>query len=250
MKKITPLQVIVHIAGWFPLAQIIFDYFTRHLSANPIQAIEQRTGIHALTFLLFSLACTPLSSILGWKELIQRRKALGNYGFLYASIHLMTFLGLDYAFNLKAILRDVGTKWYIIIGLTAFLMLLPLAFTSFKYWMKRMGKNWKRLHKLVYIISPLVAVHFLLSIKGDLFRLQGNIWQPVLYGSIALVLLALRISPVKRSLIALRQRFVDVSLSLKTRIFSARAKSVSIPTPGVAKAQTADGIKEFEEGMK
>jgi sulfoxide reductase heme-binding subunit YedZ len=206
MKKPTILQCIVHIAGWFPLAQIIFDYFTRHLSANPIQAIEQRTGIHALTFLLFSLACTPLSFILGWKELNQRRKALGNYAFLYASLHLSTFVGLDYGFNLSAILRDVGTKWYIIIGLIAFLLLLPLAITSFKYWMKRLGKNWKRLHKLVYIISPLVVVHFLLSVKGDLTRLQGNIWQPVLYGSIALLLLTLRVSVVKTGLIALRSR--------------------------------------------
>jgi sulfoxide reductase heme-binding subunit YedZ len=107
---------------------------------------------------------------------------------------------------LQAILRDVGTKWYIIIGLIAFLLLLPLAVTSFKYWMKRLGKNWKRLHRLVYIISPLVAVHFLLSVKGDLTRLQGNIWQPVLYGSIALILLALRISKVKTGLTALRSR--------------------------------------------
>jgi sulfoxide reductase heme-binding subunit YedZ len=206
MKKPTILQVIVHIAGWFPLAQIIFDYSTHHLSANPIQAIEQRTGIQALTFLLFSLACTPFSSILGWQELTQRRKALGNYGFLYAILHLSTFVGLDYGFSLRAILRDVGTKWYIIIGLIAFLLLLPLGITSFKYWMKRLGKNWKRLHRLVYIISPLVAVHFLLSIKGDLFRLQGNIWQPVLYGSIALILLALRISVIKTGLMALRIR--------------------------------------------
>jgi sulfoxide reductase heme-binding subunit YedZ len=72
--------------------------------------------------------------------------------------------------------------------------------------MKRLGKNWKRLHRLVYIISPLVAVHFLLSIKGDLTRLQGNIWQPVLYGSIALFLLALRVSVIKTGLIALRTR--------------------------------------------
>jgi len=206
MKKPSLLQLIVHIAGWYPLAQILIDYFTRNLSANPIQAIEQRTGINALTFLLFSLACTPLSSILGWKELTQRRKALGNYGFLYATLHLSTFVGLDYGFNLRAILRDVGTKWYIIIGLIAFLLLLPLALTSFKYWMKRLGKNWKRLHKLVYIISPLVAVHFLLSVKGDLTRLQGNIWQPVYYGSIALILLALRIPIVKKGLIMLRIR--------------------------------------------
>ena len=130
MKKPGLLQVIVHVGGWIPLAQIIYDYFNHHLTANPIQAIEQRTGIQALTFLLLSLACTPLSSILGWKKLTQRRKALGVYGFLYAVIHLGTFIGLDYGFNFKSILRDVGTKWYIIIGLLAFILLLPLAMGS------------------------------------------------------------------------------------------------------------------------
>jgi len=206
VKKPTLLQICIHLGGWLPLAQIIYDFFTRQLSANPIQAIEQRTGIHALTFLLFSLACTPFSSILGWKELIRRRKALGNYGFMYAAIHLLTFLGLDYGFNMASVLRDVGTKWYIIIGLAAFLFLLPLALTSFQYWMKRLGRNWKRLHRLVYIISPLVAFHFLLSVKGDLTRLQGNIRQPLLYGSIALILLLLRVSWLKNGLIRICER--------------------------------------------
>ena len=210
MKKprFTLLQIIVHIGGWTPLVLIVYDFFTHRLTANPIQAIEQKTGIHALTFLLYSLACTPFSSIFGWHELTQRRKALGNYAFLYASVHVTTFFWLDYGFDLLAIWRDVGAKWYILIGLTAFLLLLPLAVTSFTYWMKRLGKNWKRLHKLVYIISPLVALHFLLSVKGDLFRLTGNISQPILYGSIALILLALRISPVKNALIRLRTRIL------------------------------------------
>jgi methionine sulfoxide reductase heme-binding subunit len=217
MKKprFTPLQIIIHIAGWIPLALIAYNFFGNNLTANPIQAIEQQTGIHALTFLLFSLACTPLASILGWKELLQRRKALGNYGFMYAAIHLTTFIGLDYGFNLLAVLRDVGTKWYIILGAIAFLLLLPLALTSFKYWMKRLGKNWKRLHKLVYIISPIVAFHFLLSVKGDLTRLQGNILQPILYGLIALVLLALRISPVKTALIGLWTRLQNAFQGVK-----------------------------------
>jgi methionine sulfoxide reductase heme-binding subunit len=206
--RFTLLQILVHLGGWTPLALIVYNFFTNNLTANPIQAIEQQTGIHALTFLLFSLACTPLSAILGWKELIQRRKALGNYGFMYAATHLTIFIGLDYGFNLGAILRDVGTKWYIIIGAIAFLLLLPLALTSFKYWMKRLGKNWKRLHKLVYLIAPIVTVHFLLSVKGDLTRLQGNILQPMIYGSIALILLALRITPVKMALIGLRTRFM------------------------------------------
>lgn len=204
--RFTLLQIIVHIAGWAPLALILYNFFTDNLTANPIQALEQQTGIHALTFLLYSLSCTPLAAILGWKELLLRRKALGNYGFLYATLHVAIFIGLDYGFNLNAILADVWNKWYIILGLSAFLMLFPLAITSFNYWMKRLGKNWKRLHRLVYVISPLVALHFLLSVKGDLFRLQGNLLQPLLYGGLAIFLLLLRLAPVKNALIGLRQR--------------------------------------------
>lgn len=210
MKKprFTPLQIIVHIGGWIPLIAILYGFFSRQLSANPIQAIEQNTGVHALTFLLYSLACTPLSAIFGWRELTQRRKALGNYGFMYAALHVTTFLWLDYSFNLLAIWRDVATKWYIIIGLTAFLMLLPLAFTSFKYWQKRLGKRWKTIHRMIYLIVPLVAIHFLLASKGDLFHWRGNIASPVFYGSVGLILLTLRISPIKLALIGLRTRIM------------------------------------------
>jgi sulfoxide reductase heme-binding subunit YedZ len=128
---------------------------------------------------------------------------------MYAALHVTTFLWLDYGLDLLAIWHDVGTKWYILIGLTAFLLLLPLAFTSFQYWMKRLGKNWKRLHKLIYIIIVLVAVHYMLSVKGDLFRFSGNILRPLFYGSIALLLLTLRIPAVKLALIGLRVRIVE-----------------------------------------
>lgn len=236
MKKprFTLLQIIVHIGGWTPLALLVYDFFTNQLTANPIQAIEQKTGIHALTFLLYSLACTPVSSIFGWRELTQRRKALGNYAFLYATLHVTTFFWLDYGLNLLAIWRDVGTKWYILIGLTAFLMLIPLAFTSFNYWMKRLGKNWKRLHKMIYIIVPLVAIHFLLAVKGDLFQLSGNIIQPVLYGSIALILLTLRISPVKHALIGLRTRIM-------LRLRGAKPAEEPQPTEPPLKEKAAGG---------
>ena len=202
--RISLLQIIVHIAGWAPLALLVYDYINNDLTANPIQAIEQRTGVYALTFLLVSLACTPAASILGWKELIGRRKALGNYGFLYACLHLTTFFGIDYGLDLVAVWRDVWNKPYVIVGAAAFLLLLPLAITSFTYWMKRLGKNWKRLHRLAYIISPLVIVHFLLVVKGDITQLKGNLSQPFLYGGIALLLLILRIPKVKLALIGLR----------------------------------------------
>lgn len=200
----TPLQIIAHIAGWIPLAQILYAFFTDNLTANPIQRIEQLTGITALTFLLLSLACTPVASISGWKRLAQRRKALGNYGFMYAALHVSTFIVVDYGFDLSAILRDVGTKQYIIIGAVAFLLLLPLAITSFKCWMKRLGKNWKRLHRLVYVISPLVILHFALVVKGNITSLQGNLARPLLYGGVAALLLLVRVPAIKNVLIRLR----------------------------------------------
>ncbi len=202
----TLLQIIIHIAGWVPLIKILYNFFTDNLTANPIQAIEQRTGLQALIFLVISLACTPTASILGWKELTRRRKALGNYGFMYAVLHILTFFVIDYGLNLAAVWRDVRNKAYIIAGAIAFIMLLPLAITSFKYWKKRLGKNWKRLHRLVYIIAPVAVIHFFLAVKGDILRLQGNILQPILYGSIVVLLLLLRISKIKLFLINLRNR--------------------------------------------
>jgi sulfoxide reductase heme-binding subunit YedZ len=211
--RFTPLQITVHVAGWFPLVRLVIEYFTQHLTANPVQALEQHTGIQALIFLLLSLSCTPLASIFGWKELTQRRKALGNYGFLYAALHVLTFFVIDYGLNLDAVWEDIRNKPYIIIGATAFLMLLPLAFTSFKYWQKRLGKNWKRLHRLVYIISPLVVLHFLLTIKGNFLRLYGNFTQPLIYGGVVLLLLVLRVRKVKLTLITLRQHLSSLRKS-------------------------------------
>lgn len=202
----TALRIIVHIGGWVPLAHLLVSFFTDNLTANPIQAIEQRTGLYALTFLVLALSMSPLASILGWKDLTQRRRALGLYAFMYATLHVVTFFAIDYGLDLAAVWRDVWNKWYIILGAAAFLMLLPLAITSFKYWMKRLGKNWKRLHRLVYIIAPLVVIHFLLASKGNITQLQGDLSQPILYGAITATLLILRIPRVKMALIRLRSQ--------------------------------------------
>lgn len=196
-RRLTSLQVLVHVAGWLPLLVLLFDLFTGNLTANPIQAIEQRTGYTALVFLTLSLACTPLA-FFGWKEWTQRRKALGNYGFLYAALHVLVFVVVDYGLDWNAMLRDVGTKQYILLGATAFFLLLPLAATSFDYWMKRLGRNWKRLHRLVYVIVPLVVLHFFLARKGNLLTLTGNVAQPLTFAILVGVLLLLRLRPVRR----------------------------------------------------
>lgn len=207
--RFTPLQLLVHLAGWIPLTVLVFDLFTDNLTANPIQAIEQRTGYTALVFLTLSLACTPLA-FLGWKELNQRRKALGNYGFLYAALHVTVFVAVDYGLNLEAILRDVGTKQYILIGAAAFLLLMPLAATSFNYWMKRLGKNWKRLHRLVYLIAPLVVLHFFMARKGNFLALSGDVLQPLIFAVVIGILLLLRLAPVKRAWTRLRTRLLPL----------------------------------------
>jgi len=196
-----PLRFLVHLAGALPLLWLVMDFFTGNLTANPIQAIEQRTGLSAVSFLVASLACTPLAWLTGWKTLTQRRKALGNYGFLYAALHLLTFFILDYGLDFAAIWGDVGKKAYILIGAAAFLLLLPLAVTSFNFWMKRLGKNWKRLHRLVYLISPLVVVHFFIAKRGDFLRLSGDILQPLAFAALVALLLSLRLAPVKRTLL-------------------------------------------------
>lgn len=203
-SPVTILRVIVHIGGWAPLASLVIDFFTNNLTVNPIQAAEQRTGLYALTFVLLALACTPGAAFFGWRELIQRRKALGNYGFMYAALHMLTFFGIDYGFDLDAVYRDIWNKWYIFLGAAAFLMLACLAFTSFTSWQKRLGKNWKRLHRLIYLIAPLAVLHFVLVVKGDITRLAGDISQPLIYGAIAAILLIVRIPRVKAALLALR----------------------------------------------
>ena len=207
-QRYTPLQVAVHLYGWSALVLLIIDFFTDNLTANPIQALEQRTGRHAITLLVMSLACTPLNNLFGWRELIKRRRALGLYAFLYATIHVIIFIDLDYGLAWSLILQTILEKPYIIVGMISFLMLIPLAVTSFNIWKRRLGKNWKRLHQLVYLIAPLAALHYAWGKKGDFFRLQGEIIRPLIYASIILLFLIMRIPQVRRAVASARDRII------------------------------------------
>ncbi|HJQ15017.1 MAG TPA: protein-methionine-sulfoxide reductase heme-binding subunit MsrQ [Anaerolineales bacterium] len=207
-QRYTPLQVAVHMYGWSALVFLLIDLFTDNLTANPIQALEQRTGRHAITLLVLSLACTPLNSLFGWRELLKRRRALGLYAFLYATIHVLIFVDLDYGLAWSLIVQTIVEKPYIVVGVIAFLMLIPIAFTSFDIWKKRLGKNWKRLHQLVYWIAPLAALHYAWGKKGDFFGLQGEIIRPLIYALIIVTLLVMRIPQVRRALASVRDRIV------------------------------------------
>lgn len=205
-KRFTPLQIAVHLYAWSALVHLLFDMATGNLSANPIQEMEQRTGRHAITLLVLSLACTPLNNLFGWRELIKRRRALGLYAFLYATIHVIIFIDLDYGLAWSLILQTIFEKPYIVVGMLAFLMLVPLAFTSFDIWKKRLGKNWKRLHKIIYLIAPLAALHYAWGKKGDFFRLQGEIILPLIYAVVIVLLLVMRIPQVRKAVASLRDR--------------------------------------------
>jgi len=207
-QRYTPLQIAIHIYGWSTLVLLIIDFFTDNLTANPIQALEQRTGRHAITLLVMALACTPLNNLFGWRELLKRRRALGLYAFLYATIHVIIFVDLDYGLAWSLLVQTIVEKPYIVVGVLAFLMLIPLAFTSFDIWKKRLGKNWKRLHQMVYWIAPLAALHYAWGKKGDFFSLRGEIIRPLIYASIIVVLLIMRLPQVRRALAFARDRIV------------------------------------------
>lgn len=187
------LQWLTHLGAWVPLAVLIWDYFTDNLTFNPIQDITFRTGRTALVLLVLSLACTPLNTYFGFREALKLRRPLGLYAFMYASLHFLIFVGLDYGFDLELLQEAIFEKRYALVGFAAFLILLLLALTSTKGWQRRLGHAWKHLHRLVYVAALLVIVHFVWLVKSDYRR-------PLAYGAVIVVLLLLRLGYVKRRL--------------------------------------------------
>lgn len=204
--KLTPLQMVVHLSAWALAAGLVWAYFTGNLTVNPIQALTQRTGKFALVFLVLSLACTPANILFGFRQALKVRRALGLYAFGFALSHLFILVGLDYGFDWSLLKLEILDKRYILVGLAAFSILLSLAVTSFRWWMKRLGKYWKWLHRLVYLAGLLVILHYAWAKKGDLFRLQGDTLQPFLFGVVVLVLLVLRLPWIRKQVVEARNR--------------------------------------------
>lgn len=205
-NRYTPLQVIIHLYAWSAIVWILIELLTDTFSINPIQELEQRTGRHAITLLVLSLLCTPLNTLIKFPELLKRRRTLGLYTLMYATIHVLIFINLDYGLAWSLIIRTVFEKPYIIVGTITFLMLIPLGITSFDIWKVRLGKNWKRLHQTVYIIAPLAVLHYIWSKKGDILTFSGDIVRPTIYGLILAIFLILRIPAVKRAIASLPTR--------------------------------------------
>lgn len=196
--RISPLPMIVNVAAWIPLAVLVFDWFNNNLTANPIQAASQRTGFTALVFLILSLACRPIYTLTKYAPVLKVNRDLGLYGWMYAAIHFLLFVGLDYGFNPQWILEAIAEKRFVIVGFLAFVLVCVLALTSFRWWMVRLGKRWKMLHRLVYLLNVLVVLHFALAIKGDVLRLQGDVVRPIIAGVIVALLLISRIPSVRQ----------------------------------------------------
>ena len=222
--QFTPLQILVHLAAWIPLIVLIWDYQNGNLTANPYQAATQRMGFTALVLIILSLTITPLNTIFRVPEVIKLRRPLGLYGFMYAAIHLLIFTGLDYGFDWDLLIADLADKRYILVGLTAFLLLVPVAFTSYRWWMIRLGKRWKQLHKLVYIVNVLIVLHFAWVIKGDVLGLQGDILRPILAGVVVFLLLVARIPAIRKRLAGTGQYLIPRRTPARRRISRNRTR--------------------------
>jgi sulfoxide reductase heme-binding subunit YedZ len=197
--KPTRGQLITFLACLIPLAVLLFEWRNGSLSANPIEALTQRTGRTAVILLLASLACTPLRSLLGLSALLPVRKTLGLAAFGYAALHFLVFAGLDFEFNLNWILPEIRQKFFIQIGLVALALLIPLAVTSVRRLQRRLGGIWRQLHRLAYLIMALVLWHYYLASKGDILL-------PLIYLVIFAILMLFRKPPLSKISIGSKPR--------------------------------------------
>jgi sulfoxide reductase heme-binding subunit YedZ len=182
------LPAAVFVLCLVPFARIAVDALSGGLGANPIEEVTRRTGWWTLAFLILTLAVTPARRLSGWGSLIKLRRMLGLYAFFYASLHFAIYIGIDQFFAFDYILEDIVDRPYITVGFTALVILVPLALTSTKKMVRRLGgKRWNRLHKLVYVAAALGVLHFLWLVKADIRR-------PALFGMTLVALLGYRLA--------------------------------------------------------
>ena len=186
----TILHPLVHVGSLIPLAIGLWDFWQNNLGVNPIAEITHRTGNTAITLLMISLAISPLRLLLKWPQVNKLRRPLGLYAGFYALIHFSIFVGLDYGFNWGAILSAIALRKFILIGFTVGIILLLLSITSLKFFLKKLGKRWKKLHRFVYAAGGLAAIHFILAVKPGVLR-------PWPYVAVMLILLVFRIPAVQ-----------------------------------------------------
>lgn len=183
------MRRVLFVAALLPLAWVIALGMQDGLGANPIEFITRASGDWTLYFLCFTLAITPLRKLTGQHWLLSLRRMLGLYCFFYACLHFTTFIWFDHFFDLAAMWKDVKKRPFITVGFAAFVLLWPLALTSTNAMMRRLGRRWQQLHRLVYPVAVLAILHFWWMRAG-----KNNFGEPIIFGSIILLLLGARIA--------------------------------------------------------
>lgn len=186
------VKAVVFILLLMPLVLLVYLGFNDDLSADPVEYVLHFTGLWSIRILLLTLAMTPLREIFKQVVFIKLRRMIGLFAFFYVSLHLMVYLGLDLGFRFDHLLKDIIKRPYITVGFVAWLLLIPMAITSNKKMIRRLGKKWKLLHQSIYIIIVLACLHFIWLVKSDLN-------EPLIYTSIGVVLLLYRLFKYARS---------------------------------------------------
>ena len=192
-RAVLLLKVVLWLSALAPAAWLLAGMFVfpAWVGANPIEKLTHVTGMTTLVLLFVTLAVTPVRRLTGWNPVIRLRRPLGLFAFFYALCHFSLWFVFDMVFNLTWMLEDIAERPFITVGFTAFLILVPLALTSTKGWIRRLGKRWTTLHKGIYLAAILGVVHFYWFVKADT-RL------PILFGAGLVVLLGLRSQSFKR----------------------------------------------------
>ena len=180
------IKIPVFLLALVPVALLVRGMLTGNLGVNPAETVQLQTGRWALKFLLTSLAITPVRRLTGWNIVIQYRRMLGLFAFFYATLHFASYIVLDQYFALDAMMADIVKRPFITVGFTAFVLMAPLALTSTKGWIRRLGRRWQLLHRLIYVSAICAIVHFAWKVKvftGD----------PVIYAAVLTLLLGFRI---------------------------------------------------------
>lgn len=184
-------KTVIWIAALLPAASLAWDGFRGGLGANPIEAIMLRTGWWGLTLLTVTLSITPIRRLTGWHSLVRVRRLLGLFAFFYICLHLTNYVVVDQWFDFAMILEDITERPFITVGFTAWLMLLSLAITSTRGWIRRLGRKWQRLHRLVYVAAGLGVLHFFWKVKADTR-------EPLVFIAILAVLMLFRVPAFRR----------------------------------------------------
>ena len=185
------IKRIIFIVSLWPVSSLGFAIFLNNLGANPVEFIERHFGKWALIFLCLTLSMTPLRRITHMNQWILYRRMLGLFTFFYATVHLLCYIGLDYQFAWIDIKNDIIKHRYVLVGFLGWLLLLPLAITSSDKMIRKLKFNWKKLHRLIYLIAILGVLHFLWLVKKD-------ITEPLIYAFIIFILFLLRLNIYKR----------------------------------------------------